>query len=865
MLNRSLKQLFGYFNGGNAFIRFNNIYGVIACAIFTFYGSVTPVYAQTQPIENIPQINPYQNVGNQSVDEQGKLNTPADDGFIYLDVFINGVDRKALTAFKPVEGDFVINADGLRHAGIIAPKTAIDRDGWVHLSKLPYVRYTYDDTNQRISFEVTKEDLIVPINIAMSERTNFARLNENREEEGRPTSSPAAVFNYSLYSNANGGNIGDAFGFDGVSGSIESRFSSKRGVIYNGQVLSHFNGDNSSVRLDTYYSYSDTDRLITYRAGDILTRNLQWSRSSRLGGFQIRRNFALRNDLVTMPLPSISGSAAVPSTVDLYINNVKYGSREVSGGPFTMTNLPVMTGGGVARIVTRDALGRETVVENSYYASPNLLSKGLMDFSLDVGAPRRNFGSKSVDYDGKIFGSTSVRYGLTNHFTLEGHGEAGDSLYSIGLGGVFNIGSLGVGSLAASTSSYKGSTGNQIAASLSFQYRRIGLNLFSQRTSGGFNDISSVSDSNRSYSDTETSMTTDVGDTSKIRYSSRFPRQTNQASLSFPLGFDPTNLSLTFSELRYDNNSTQKWRQDNSRILTASLSRSVFKKGYVYVSAFKELGNDRKGIFGGFTYSFNDKYSASVSSSTDSHKTSVSSTLSRSMSDKIGDYGWALRDMEGHDKNRGASGRYRSRFAELSGSVDQSDNDNYNAYANIDGAVVVADKSVFLSNSIYDSFAVADVGSPNVMVTSQNRPYGKTGRNGKILVSNLVSYAPNRISVDPTSLPPDMVIESSSVNVIPADQSGVIAKFGAKGADEYYIVTLLDSAGKFIPAGALAVSQSTAFNGVVGYEGQLMVTKDDLEFPAKIKIMDQSIQCWAELPKSMEPGLDVTSNRVVCR
>lgn len=865
MLNRSLKQLFCFFNGGNAFNRVNNIYGVIACAIFTFYGSVILACAQTQPMNSVPQIDPHQNVGKPSVGGIEKSDSVADGGFVYLDVFINGVDRKALTAFKPVEGDFIINADGLRHAGIKAPKTAIDKDGWVHLSKLPYVQYSYDDTNQRINFKVTNDDLIVPIDIAMSERSSFSRLNENREGEGRPTSSPAAVFNYSLYSNANGGNIGDAMGFDGVSGSVETRISSKKGVLYNNQVVRHFHGDTSSIRLDTYYSYSDQDRMITYRGGDILTRNLQWTRSARLGGFQIRRNFALRNDLVTMPLPSISGSAAVPSTVDLYINNVKYGSRDVSGGPFTLTNLPVMTGGGVARIVTRDALGRETVVENSYYASPNLLSKGLMDFSVDVGAPRMDFGSKSVDYDSKIFGSTSVRYGLTNHFTVEGHGEAGDGLYNIGLGGVFNIGSLGVGSLAASTSSYKGRTGNQMAASLSFQFRRIGLNLFSQRTSGEFNDISSASDSNRVYSDTQTSMTPNSGDNSKIRYSSKFPRQTNQASLSFPLGFDPTSLALTFTEVRYDNSYAQKWKQDNSRIVSASLSRSVFKRGYAYVSAFKELNNDRKGLFAGFTYSFNDKYSAAVSSNTNGSKTSVSSTLNRSMSDKIGDYSWSLRDMEGDNKNRGASGRYRARFAEFSGSVEQSDNDNYNANANIDGAVVIADKSVFLSNSVYDSFAVADVGAPNVMVTSQNQPYGKTGRNGKILVNNLISYVPNRISVDPTSLPPDVMIESSSVSVMPADQSGVIARFGAKGADEYYIVTLLDSAGKFIPAGALAVSQSSAFNGVVGYEGQLMVAKGDVEFPAKIKIMDQSLQCWAELPQSMTPGLDVTSNRIVCR
>ncbi|MGY3695904.1 hypothetical protein ACVIGA_005984 [Bradyrhizobium sp. USDA 3240] len=36
----------------------------------------------------------------------------------------------------------------------------------------------------------------------------------------------------------------------------------------------------------------------------------------RLGGVQMQTNFALRPDLVTLPIPALSGSAAVPSTLD---------------------------------------------------------------------------------------------------------------------------------------------------------------------------------------------------------------------------------------------------------------------------------------------------------------------------------------------------------------------------------------------------------------------------------------------------------------------------------------------------------------------------------------------------------------------
>ena len=70
---------------------------------------------------------------------------------------------------------------------------------------------------------------------------------------------------------------------------------------------------------------------MSYRAGDTISgRTLAWTRPIRLGGLQVQRNFALRPDLVTLPLPSYSGSAAVPSTVDVYVNNIK--STVAAGG-----------------------------------------------------------------------------------------------------------------------------------------------------------------------------------------------------------------------------------------------------------------------------------------------------------------------------------------------------------------------------------------------------------------------------------------------------------------------------------------------------------------------------------------------------
>jgi len=54
----------------------------------------------------------------------------------------------------------------------------------------------------------------------------------------------------------------------------------------------------------------------------------------------VQRNFGLRPDLVTLPLPAARGSAAVPSVADVYIKYVKTSSQDVGAGPYLLSNMP---------------------------------------------------------------------------------------------------------------------------------------------------------------------------------------------------------------------------------------------------------------------------------------------------------------------------------------------------------------------------------------------------------------------------------------------------------------------------------------------------------------------------------------------
>lgn len=64
-----------------------------------------------------------------------------------------------------------------------------------------------------------------------------------------------------------------------------------------------------------------------------------------MGGAMVERNFGLQPDLVTIPLAGFEGSAALPSTVEVFSDSIRAYSADVPAGPFSIRDLP-LTGGG---------------------------------------------------------------------------------------------------------------------------------------------------------------------------------------------------------------------------------------------------------------------------------------------------------------------------------------------------------------------------------------------------------------------------------------------------------------------------------------------------------------------------------------
>ena len=233
---------------------------------------------------------------------------------------------------------------------------------------------------------------------APAETFEASTLDDGRGGEAPPNKAPPGFyFNYNL----------------NATGSTDSNYNSYgaflEGVAFNGWgslvssgVVRGNSDQNELIRADTYWQKDLPGPMETLVLGDTIGSGGAWSRPARFGGIRWARNFALRPGYITFPMPSLSGSAALPSTIDVLVNNQRQQSQTVEPGPFDLTNVPVVTGAGQINLVVRDMLGVETLVTQSYYTSPRLLAKGLSDFSFEAGALRENYGSQSNDYNSPL-------------------------------------------------------------------------------------------------------------------------------------------------------------------------------------------------------------------------------------------------------------------------------------------------------------------------------------------------------------------------------------------------------------------------------------------------------------------------------
>ena len=620
---------------------------------------------------------------------------------------------------------------------------------------------------------------------------------ERRSPDVTPAS-PGAFLNYQLSAQQiDGQNLGGAYAELGVfagAGVLTSTGVARYGGTGTGI-------DNQLVRLDTAFTRDFPATLETLNLGDAISDGASWGNAVRYAGVRWSRNFGLRPDLLTTPLLATSGTATVPSTVDVFVNNQLVTSSQLPPGPFVIDRLPTVSGTGDVSVVVRDALGREQVVTQTFYSSTTLLAQGLTQYSVNLGKIRDDYGLESNQY-GPLLGEVSYRRGITDSFTLEGHGEylAGDS-HAAGVNAAFAAGSVGVVNVTAANGGdssgsgwlsgvgieHRGTNTSFIASSLwaTSEFSQVGEPLdpalrMRQRnllqTGMGLGRFGSLSLAyvRQTYRDAPTQQTLGL-----------------THSISFGRG-GALNLTLTRTRT------------------AADLSSSAQSSTSAYLIFVVPLSSRRAATL-----------AAVGGSGSGAPANEVIASLT--MSPPVGP-GSGYRFSASTAGNYDADWRQQFRSADLELEVARNQGlDGRSAY--LSGAMTFLDGQLNTTRTVNGSFAMVDVaGLADVPVYVENQLTTHTDASGRALLYNLRPYEANRISITPEDLPLDTSIAASSTIMAPPYRSGVIARFPVERVRSGTFRLVTDD-GKPLPVGAVVTLKGVQFPVVL--DGMVYVTGYD--------------------------------------
>jgi len=646
------------------------------------------------------------------------------------------------------------------------------------------------------------------------------------------------------------------------SGLLDLRGFSPLGVLsttaltYAGVSASSLNSQ-MSVRLDSTYVYSDPESMRRYRVGDFITGALPWSRSIRMGGIQVNSDFSMRPDLITLPVPQVGGSVAVPSTVDVLVNGGHILSREIQPGPFQVQQLPVVTGAGTVQMTVTNALGQQVTTELPFYASASLLAPDLQTYSAELGSVRHNWGLISNDY-GSAAGSATYRRGLTSYLTAEGHAEGSRGLFMGGLGGVFNVADLAVANLALAGSSGRRLSGGQVSAGIQRTGPLFNIGVQAIVASRRFGDVAAINGD----SIAQRALTAHAG-VSLGRFGSLGAAYTMIDRPIRPMASSVVGApGLILPQQSAPLAPAFFLAAQHSRIVTASYSTQIGNFA-LFATGFRDLANRQdSGVFIGVTIPLGPRSSATASAQSTSGRETGQLQATQS-TNTIGDWGYNVLGAVDHPNHEFAQVSYMSPWALVLAGADRNGRVT-TTQVEARGAVSFADGALFASNRIDDAFAIVDTdGVKGIRVDRENRPVGTTDSSGRFLVPDLRSFDINRLSIDPLDAPIDADIPITVREVRPQDRSGIVVHFPVKSS-RGVLVRLVDEAGKAVPVGSIATLKLSGAAAPVGYDGEAYIV--DLQAHNEVNVEQRNgRRCTVAFDYQPQPGQLQSIGPLTCR
>jgi outer membrane usher protein len=607
-----------------------------------------------------------------------------------------------------------------------------------------------------------------------------------------PRPQPGFLFNYDL-SVAHGTGVSLAGG-----ALLEAVAFGRFGHLVSSALARDDGRRRSFTRLDTFWRYDLPHRLETLVLGDTVGVGGGWSQPVRYAGVHWGRDFGMRPGFVTLPQVTLAGEAALPSTVEVLVNNARRMSQPVPPGPFELRNVPTITGAGDINLVVRDLLGRETVVRQSYYTSPRLLAPGLTDFSFDAGWLRTGYGDSSAYGSG--FGAATWRQGLSASLTGEARLELQAQRRAAGLELAGLLGQWAVGrvALAASSGSSQGvpERGQLLQLGIERSTPNAGGALQYEHASRGFAPF---------------------GEATGAEAMAQRARTRWLASLGGYLG------GALSGGVSY----VQQTRWDGDRVQSLGLSASwpLWPRASLGLSINKRLDGDRAW---GASAVVSVPLESGIHTALRLDRTPglpPSGTVSASRNAPAGPgLGWRV-ETSTQDSRR-ASASLQGNTSQAEWTLDMAGAQGQLATrAGARGTLGLLGGLPFASRAVgQDGFAVVEVGGlAGVPVMRSHQVVATTDARGLALVPGLLAWQKNQIEIDPADLPLDVELGTLVQQVTPYPASGSVVRFAVRRTRQALVV-LHQPDGQPVPVGTRVRLEPGGPEFIAGRRGEVWLT-----------------------------------------
>ena len=563
--------------------------------------------------------------------------------------------------------------------------------------------------------------------------------------------------------------------------------------------------------------------------GDTIGRSTSLGSAPVVGGFSLSTQEDLDPYYAIYPAPQIRGAVRTPSTADVYVDGRLVSSVRLPPGRFTLNDLPIETGLGNARVIIRDAFGRQQSIDLGFYLSTQLLKKGEQDYSYVAGLERTSSDNK-VEY-GRGMGTAVHNIGLADWLTIGFQAEGAKDVAMAGAGfnaRLWRLGTFGAEALASraehTVQQFQASTGGSwvqgYAATGVYSFLANWFSAEMRATWIGpkFQNLF-LTPADQAQVNADASASVSLGRLGSI-------------TVGGTLG-GPEALTARISQIDPDligrlPDSLKRALQDalatqHDRLLRVSYNLNVTSRSQLSLNATRV---DKAGEpiawegFASLTVTLGWRTVASAVTTVDAEGEALTSVnVQRSLPLGPG-FGFRI-DADAQDPYR-TTGIFevQGRRGILGVRADGSQDDTTVGTVNLAGSIVAIGGEVLLSRPVDDGFALVKVpNSRGVRVLANNQLSGRTGRRGSLFVPDLRSYLSSPIGIVQDDLPVEVKLGAITQDIAVPYRGGAVVVFEATIIRS--LTGRLDVAGKAPEYGTLSVTVgATEFSSPLNVSGE---------------------------------------------